>query len=220
MVRPPSQRLHILAAAALTLLPALPALLSGCVSSARHDAVVVERNRLRRENERLQREAVEHRVRAEEALEALRAERGERPAPAAAPSAPPPREASDPLPEARPAPAHPQGRDRQAILEEDLRDAPPPNPAPSRGEEGILRVARRYTEIGRIQQAIDAYTRLMTDYPFSPHLPEAFLARGRLRQARGDDRGALADFDTVAEAFPKSPQAPEARRLSARLRDR
>lgn len=217
MVRPPSQRLHLLAVAAFALLPALPVLLAGCVSSARHDAVVAERDQLRRENERLRREAVEHRVRAEEALEALRAERGERPAPS---PAPPPGEASDPLPpQARPAPPS-RDRDLPEILEEDLRGATPPDPGHSQGEEGILRVARRYTEIGRIQQAIDAYTRLVADYPFSPHLPEAFLARGKLRQAQGDDRGALEDFDTVAEAFPRSPQAPEARRLGAMLRDR
>jgi regulator of sirC expression with transglutaminase-like and TPR domain len=65
---------------------------------------------------------------------------------------------------------------------------------------------------------MDAYTRLINDFPFSPHLPEAFLERGKLRRAAGDRPGALSDFDTVAEACPRSAEAGEARRRAASLR--
>jgi TolA-binding protein len=199
---------------------ALPPLLAGCVSSARHDAVVAERDRLRRENEMLRREAAEDRVRIEEALEALREQRGaRRSSPAPGTPAPPSEARTSPGP-ASAAPVPPREPDSGAILEQDLRDAAPPDPEPSADEEGTLRAARRYTEMGRTEQAMDAFTRLIKDYPFSARLPEAFLARGKLRQVHGDDRGALADFETVVEAFPRSPQAAEARQLAAALRNR
>lgn len=84
--------------------------------------------------------------------------------------------------------------------------------------DGLLRVAQSYASAGNTRQAIDAYTRLIADNPFSQVLPQAFLERGRLRLRAGDRRGALEDFDTVVEAFPASPQASEARRQGGLLR--
>jgi tetratricopeptide (TPR) repeat protein len=107
-----------------------------------------------------------------------------------------------------------------SIVDEDIHDPRNTRTTDTSGPEGILRVARAHRSAGRNQQAIDAYSRLVSDYPFSSRLPEAFLERGLVRLSRGDRTGALIDFDTVAEAFPATPQASEARRQGALLRRR
>jgi len=190
-------------------------LTAGCVSSAQHRSVLEERDRLARENEDLRRSLAEQKVRAEEALEALRA--GGRPAAAEA-GREPTSEAVQPPPAAPP--AGPQGiaPPPAAVEDEDLRSVPPGSGAA--GEEGLLRAARAHAAAGRPREAIDVYSRLIQDYPFSPTLPEAFLERGREKLKTGDRTGALEDFDAVAEAFPRSAQALEARRLGDSLRRR
>jgi len=213
-----SPRSHAAPSAVLILILSLT---SGCVPSARHQEVAAERDRLARENLELRRSLAEQQVRTEEALEALP---GWRPPQAARADRPVPPDARgvEPAPPAPPRAVAPEGfaSSPPAIMDEDLRTTIIPGPETSEGAEGILRVARRYAAAGRVREAIDAYNRLIDDYPFSPLLPEAFLGRGRLRLSGGDSRGALADFDTVAEAFPASGQAREARRQAEILRSR
>ena len=189
-------------------------LTAGCVSSAQHRSVLEERDRLARENEDLRRSLAEQKVRAEEALEALRA--GGRPVAAETGGG----QTSE---LAQPPPASPDGPQGiapppAAVEDEDLRSVPPGSGAA--GEEGLLRAARAHAAAGRPREAIDVYSRLIQDYPFSPTLPEAFLERGREKLKTGDRTGALEDFDAVAEAFPRSAQALEARRLGDSLRRR
>jgi len=186
----------------------------GCISSARYQEAIAERDRLARENLELQRSLVEQKVRAAEAAEA--AGLTTRPAAQApAPSVPGPAE----TPSQESTASLPLGLTSSpaAIADEDIRDAVPGG-ADTGSAEGILKVARAYASSRRTREAMDAYTRLITDYPFSPLLPVAFLERGRLRLTSGDRAGALEDFDTIAEAFPASPQAGEARRQGNLLR--
>jgi len=212
------------------LLPAplvLALLLTACVSSARHQQVLDESARLLRENTDLRQRLAEERVRREEALEAMRRV----PASGAPPSAPSIQE-----PELSPStgaggglPAPPGGAPDSAepaspaaagqFTEEDLRGSPGVDLDRAADDDGILRVARHYRDRGQARQALDAYTRLIKEYPFSPLLPGAFLERGLVREREGDREGALSDFLTVAEAFPDSSEASQARQRVARLRN-
>jgi tetratricopeptide (TPR) repeat protein len=188
-------------------------LLAGCASAARLTEASEERDRLARENARLRRLAAEQQVRIEELIEALGiAPAAGGPAPAAPPPPPPAWEVA--------AEASPLAPGLAPVLDEDVRDVRPPGAGEDAGDEGTLRVARWYAGRGRTSEALDAYTRLIEEHPFSPLLPQAFLERGRLRLRGGDLAGALADFDTVSEAFPGSPLAAEARREGEAVRRR
>jgi tetratricopeptide (TPR) repeat protein len=105
------------------------------------------------------------------------------------------------------------------ITEEDLQGTPAASPAPPAGAEGILRVARHYRDRRQFQEAQEAYSRLISDFSFSPLLPGAFMERGLIREKMGNYPGALADFDTVAQAFPGSPEARKARQRAQILRN-
>jgi len=197
-------------------------LFPSCVSSARHQRAVDEAARLRQENLELRRRLTEETVLREEAQEAERASgvartRSSTEAPAAASASPAPRPA---VPAAGPAAATPGEAARQGrILEEDLQGTPEASLGSAEGDDGILRVARHYRDRGQAREALEAYTRLIKEYPFSPLLPGAFMERGQVRERQGDRQGALSDYQTVAQAFPNSPEASLARRKAASLRN-
>jgi TolA-binding protein len=188
-----------------------------CVPGARYREVLAERDRLAKANLELQRTLTEERVRAQEAAEAHQG--GAAATGAAYGKARGPASGSDPSSAQPPAALAPEGLApaSPAIADEDVHTQGQ-GALPADGAAGILKVARSYSSAGRKREAIDAYTRLVSDYPFSSLLPEAFIERARLRLAAGDRSGALEDFDTVAEAFPSSPWAAEARRQGDLLR--
>lgn len=198
------------------LLAALALVLPACVSTARHQRAVDEAAKLRRENTELREELTRERVLRQEAVEAMsRASGGTQ---RAAPVPVPPRAgdaASGPAwPSAAGAPAATPAGAAQAgsIQVEDLEGSPEASLAGVEGDEGVLRVARHYRDRGRAREALEAYTRLIKDYPFSPLLAGAFMERGLVRESQGDLDGARSDFETVSQAFPDSPEAPVARR--------
>ncbi|MBI3449637.1 MAG: tetratricopeptide repeat protein [Acidobacteria bacterium] len=186
---------------------------AACVSTANYRAAVAEKERVQRENFELRRSLAEARVRAQEALEASSG------------AAPPARStgATDNRAGADggvvPAAIAPEGfaGPSTPISDEDVRRPESAAPAAS-GADGLLRAARSYISSGKPREAIDVLTRLISDFPFSPLLPEAFLERASARLGLGDRHGALEDFDTVTEAFPASPRAAEARRQASLLR--
>jgi tetratricopeptide (TPR) repeat protein len=190
----------------------------GCVSSARYRSAVAQQERLAKENLELQRNLAEERVRAQEVQDALA---GRRPGDArGATGAQPGSSAGGVRTASSPSPAlAPEGLSAPTPLigDEDVTASAPAG-GNSATADGLLRVAQSYASAGNTRQAIDAYTRLIADNPFSPVLPQAFLERGRLRLRAGERKGALEDFDTVVEAFPASPQASEARRQGGLLR--
>jgi tetratricopeptide (TPR) repeat protein len=183
--------------------------------------------RLKRENVELKRDLAEQRVRLSEILDSGRVPpvtRGARvgeaaPAPSEGAEA---RADSGRRPSLTPASVAPSGSTlggeaAGAIEEESITE---PGKAPGEEEpegERTLWVARQYGDQGRNREAIDAYGRFIRDFPFSPLLPEAFVERARARLKTGDRQGALEDYRTVAEAFPESRLAAEARREAARL---
>jgi tetratricopeptide (TPR) repeat protein len=184
----------------------------GCVSSARYRSAIAEQDRLAKEN------LAEERVRAQEVQDALV---GRRPGDARGATGAQPESSSGGVrTTSSPSPAiAPEGLSAPTPLigDEDVTASAPAG-GNSATADGLLRVAQSYASAGNTRQAIDAYTRLIADNPFSPVLPQAFLERGRLRLRAGERRGALEDFDTVVEAFPASPQASEARRQGDFLR--
>ena len=195
---------------------------SGCVSSARYQHAVDERDRLGRENLELRRNIAEQEVRAEEIAEVRGAvgrtsdllELEPASLDAGTPGvAVPDRVFTIPS-------SSPQGFDAASpeISDEDVRSGHIPGSQASKADESTLALARRYAGAGKPREAVDTLTRLVMEHPFSSLLPEAFLERGRLRLILGDHAGSLADFDTVAEAFPSSPLASVARKESASLR--
>jgi len=207
-------RLAVPLGIALLLLPA-------CVSTARHQRALDEMDKLRRENTKLREELTEEKVRREEATEAARRATGgqEYSAPAADPArAAAPRpvpQASTPQPATASTPA--EAASAAGIQVENLEGSPEASREGAEGDDGILKVARHYRDRGRPREALEAYTRLIKDYPFSPLLARAFMERGLLRESQGDLAGARSDLETVAQAFPDSPEAPSARRKLAAL---
>jgi len=195
-------------------------LFPSCVSSARHQRALDEADKLRRENTKLRQELTEERVLREEATEAVRRASGgqQYPAQAAAPAREP---AASPASSAPRSPASPASTPAEAasaagIQVENLEGSPEASLEGAEGDDGILRVARHYRDRGRAREALEAYTRLIKDYPFSPLLASAFMERGLLRESQGDLTGARSDLETVTQAFPDSPEASGARRkLSA-----
>ena len=211
---------RVSSATATLVLPALLALLTvipatGCVPAARHQKTVAELERARRQNLELQRDLVEQRVRLQEMTGAGSSATASARAEAAAPMAAPP------LTEERPSPVVSRTPASVAVTpgieEEEIRDPEPALAAAVANGERILWVARKYSAEGKMVESISVYSRFIHDYPFSPLLPEALMARARDRLKTGDRSGALEDFQTVAEAFPASTEATEARREAARL---
>lgn len=211
--------LRLLPAPTVILLALLAVTAPGCVSSARHQRVLEELERLRQANLELQRDLAEQRVRLQEMAEARLHEAGRRnPLPEAAD--PPDSAASLDEPAAgTPASVAPGPglSPRPSIEEELILDARPDQAVPGQEGERLLWVARRYGRQGSLTASIDAYSRFIKDYPFSPLLPEAFVERARARLKTGDRSGALEDYRTVIEAFPSSPLVGEARREADRL---
>jgi len=191
---------------------------TGCVSSARYRAAVAEEDRLAKENLKLQRTLAEERVRAQEAQDTLMGRRPDEGRGATVASASSPGGGSGSSSPSTTAIA-PEGLSAPtpSIGDEDVT-ASSPMGGDSARVDGLLRVARSYGSAGKTREAIDSYTHLIADNPFSPLLPQALLERAHLRLKTGDRRGALEDFDTVAEAFPASQQASEARRQGDLLR--
>jgi tetratricopeptide (TPR) repeat protein len=191
--------------------------LAACTPMSQYRDLLAEKERLARENDELRRTVAEQKVRVEEAMEALHRQglgsAGAAPVqqvPSSVDTASAGVETIEPgfAPEAA------------RIQDEDIREAPPIGVPAASNSDAVLRVARSYAAQGKTRQAIDAYTRLIQDDPFSSLLPEAFLERGKLKLGLGDRDGALADFDTVVEAYPRSPLAAEARRQGDSLRRR
>ncbi|HEX8696527.1 MAG TPA: tetratricopeptide repeat protein [Longimicrobium sp.] len=65
--------------------------------------------------------------------------------------------------------------------------------------------------------AIPAYERVVEQYPTSARAPTALLRIGRLELERGNRTEARARFNQVVRAYPRSPEAEEARTELARL---
>lgn len=192
--------------------------IAACTPTSQYRDLLAEKERLARENDELRRTIAEQKVRVDEAMEALH--RHGQPSTATAPA-----QAGSSSVESSAAGANsfPQGfaPETVKIQDEDIREVPAIGGAGAPAtSDGVLRVARSYAAQGKSRQAIDAYTRLIQDDPFSSLLPEAFLERGKLKIGLGDREGALADFDTVVEAYPRSPIAAEARRQGDALRRR
>lgn len=195
---------------------------TGCVSSAKHEQALVEIDQLRKENLELRRDLAERKVR----LEELREREGIA-STGARPAAPATRSPSDGGSPAGPSPGAAPGTPvvaaaagqapPPAIQEEEVRE-PQPEPG-NEGErgEGTLWVARHYRDAGKIPEAIEAYSKFIQSYPFSPLLPNAFMERAAARLKSGDRQGASDDFQTVVEAFPSSPLAARARQEVDRL---
>ena len=191
-----------------------------CVPAVRHDKAVAEIDRLRRENLELRKDLAEQTVRLQELVEAVRG---------GAPAAPAKEPAAGQPPTAGPAgtaPAWTGDGSRtpasvatfpplDAIQEEQIRD--PGAGGPADEGERTLWVARQYAGEGKTAESLEAYTKFIQNYPFSPLLPEAFLERGRGRLKTGDRQGARDDFMTIVEAFPDSRLVPEARREASAL---
>jgi TolA-binding protein len=206
------------AATALLLLAA-----AGCVTATKHDQALKEIDRLRKENLELRRDLAERQVR----LQELREQEGLA-SPATTAAGPVAPATGKPSGEGSPAgssPATAAGTPvaaagqapLPAIQEEEVRE-PQPEPG-AEGERGerTLWVARHYRDAGKISQAIEAYSKFIQSYPFSPLLPDAFMERADARLKSGDRQGASDDFQTVVEAFPSSPLAARARREVDRL---
>ncbi|HZE89490.1 MAG TPA: tetratricopeptide repeat protein [Verrucomicrobiae bacterium] len=187
---------------------------TGCVTTAEYRAAVAEKERVQRENLELRRSLAEARVRADEAVEASSGTASVARGAGSAESRPGPEGGG-----VAPAAVAPEGLRGPAatISDEDVR-GPESAVPPAAGADGLLRAARSYVGAGKRREAVDVFTRLISDFPFSPLLADAFFERGSARLSLGDRHGALEDFDTVSEAFPASPRAAEARRQASLLR--
>ena len=192
---------------------------AGCVSAAKHEQALKEIDQLRKENVELRRDLAERQVRLEELREreGVASAGGESAAPVTgAPSSGEPAAGASPG-TAPGTPAVAGQAPLPVIQEEEVREPQAePGDEGERGE-GTLWVARHYRDAGKISEAIEAYSKFIQSYPFSPLLPNAFMERAAVRLKSGDRQGASDDFQTVVEAFPSSPLAARARQEAARL---
>jgi len=67
------------------------------------------------------------------------------------------------------------------------------------------------------EQAIPEFARVVEQYPTSARAPAALMRIGALELARGNRTEARARFNQVVRAYPRSPEAEEARSELARL---
>ena len=74
----------------------------------------------------------------------------------------------------------------------------------------LFQTAQAFAGQGQTPAAIEAYGRLVTDFPASTLFAEALVARAALRASTGDTDGAVADYERVVAERPASPAAPRA----------
>jgi tol-pal system protein YbgF len=72
-------------------------------------------------------------------------------------------------------------------------------------------VGDSYSRLGKLQEAIAAFTRVINDYPQSPQVASALFKRGRAELAMKESDNAIADFRAVIEKFPEAPEAEPAK---------
>jgi len=89
------------------------------------------------------------------------------------------------------------------------RRMPPPPAAAT--DTALLAQAESAFQKGEMYSALDYYQVLVQNFPDSPLLPRAFLKIGRIQTALNDDVAALESYDQLMAAFPKSPEAMDAR---------
>ncbi len=68
-------------------------------------------------------------------------------------------------------------------------------------------IAESYAEAGDAERALDAYARVVDDYPDSPRIPTAFYRAGLIELELGNREDAEALFRQVVSGYPDSPEA-------------
>lgn len=96
--------------------------------------------------------------------------------------------------------------------------ADPVEPAsPARAAEAIWLIARAWQALGRYNNAINFFQRLVDDYPANSHWGEAHLEIGKALVGQDNISRARAFFREFAAQNPNHPLAPEALWRAARL---
>lgn len=79
-------------------------------------------------------------------------------------------------------------------------------------------VGECYFQMGRYEEAIAEYRKVVNDFPFGDQVPFAFLKIGFAHLAREQRDLALENFKTVSEAYPGTEAATVARQQIAHLK--
>jgi TolA-binding protein len=77
-------------------------------------------------------------------------------------------------------------------------------------DETLLLLARAQHKLDKLPEAQAAASKLLSDFPQSPHLAEAHYRLGEFAAADGDFKTALQEYQTVVANFAQSPFAPYA----------
>jgi tol-pal system protein YbgF len=99
----------------------------------------------------------------------------------------------------------------RAGFQEFLRVAP----RDRRAADALFHIGETYARDP--DNAVQAFERVVEQYPASPRAPTALLRIGRVEAGRGNRTEARARFNQIIRAYPRAPEAEEARTEIARL---
>ena len=86
-----------------------------------------------------------------------------------------------------------------------------------RRDRYLLKIAQAYMALGRLEQARFELRRLITEFPKSPLLPQAYYLVGYSYYWEGRKPLAVIAFNQIQKDFPKDPLAPQGRFFVAEI---
>jgi len=87
-------------------------------------------------------------------------------------------------------------------------------------DDALLELGKVLSDMGRYGESIDAYARLISEYPGSPLSPDARIAIARVYMSKlGDIEEAARHYEAFLESFPDHVMAVEARRRLREIRN-
>jgi TolA-binding protein len=84
-------------------------------------------------------------------------------------------------------------------------------PAGETAAQSWLYIGESHSGLNQLKEAVDAYTRVINDYPQAAIVPTALFKRARIENALQDRDNAIADYKDILDRFPTSVEAEQAR---------
>jgi len=90
-------------------------------------------------------------------------------------------------------------------------------PAGETAAKALLNMGESYSFQNRLKEAVEAFTRVINEYPQSAVVPTALYKRANIEIALQDPESAVADFRDIVERFPTASEADLSRAELRRL---